>query len=74
MRKIWVSALRAGWVVLLLAVSSPASLAGPEYAQPSTDVLPRGCWQMDAMAWLAGEGWLPPFTARDFLQSRTFTR
>lgn len=58
----------------MLAVSSPASLAGPEYAQPSTDVLPRGCWQMDAMAWLAGEGWLPPFTARDFLQSRTFTR
>ncbi|BCW98223.1 MAG: hypothetical protein KatS3mg024_1050 [Armatimonadota bacterium] len=58
----------------MLAVTCPASLAGPEYAQPSTDMVPRGCWQMDALAWLAGEGLLPPFTARDFLQSRTFTR
>ena len=68
---------RAGASVALgvfLVLTLPAGVRAARLPQPSADVLPRGCWQTDALAYLAGRGALPPFTARDFLQSRTFTR
>ncbi len=74
MRKSGSRVFVAGAVWLVLAAASAPSPAGAGVAQPLTDVMPRGCWQMDALAWLAGEGLLAPYSARDFLQSRTFTR
>lgn len=68
----------AGWMALLglaaLVVMLAPGRANADVPQPSYDTVPRATWMMDSFGWLARQGALEPYHARDFLISRAFTR
>ncbi len=62
-------ALCGGWVAAL----SHSAIA-ERIPQVSYDIVPRASWTYDALGWLAARGKMQPFTARDFLSGRAYTR
>lgn len=62
---------------LALCLTSNAPLGAalvPDVPQIAYDTVPPQSWTMDALAWLAKRGRLGPYSARDFLISRIYTR
>ncbi|MEI6913776.1 MAG: capsule assembly Wzi family protein [Armatimonadota bacterium] len=75
MRKLSNLCLMSGCLLAVISLISPALCAeGQRVPQISYDTVPRASLTIDALGWLAKDGKLLPYTARDFLIDRLWTR